>query len=219
MLSVHKFGFLGGILLLTTLLALCAACGSSSSHELSQAQAQAISHEVVTAAEAALSSAVPAAPAEERVAHPSLAKAVSGLQPDQLPGCTTSEGTTTCNWPVNYSGSCPDGGTISASGDFDFTLNSSGSGSDTSTFTITPTNCGVEPNLTINGNPNIQLSTTVNFANDQIVYPVTFAETGGISYGPNPSGSCSLNVTYTVSSSTSCTVSGTLCGQSLSGSC
>jgi hypothetical protein len=48
---------------------------------------------------------------------------------------------------------------------------------------------------------------------------VSLTEEGGISYGPNPSGSCSLNTTYTINSVSSCTITGTVCGQSVSGTC
>jgi hypothetical protein len=51
------------------------------------------------------------------------------------------------------------------------------------------------------------------------VFPLTLSEAGGISYGPHPSGSCQLNVTYTINSLSSCTASGTVCGQSVSGNC
>ena len=216
MVSAKRSLSLCAVLTAAALLMLSHACGSSNPG-ISQAQAQAISHGVITAAEAALTGAFAGGSAAER-AHPSLATVVKDLQPDQLPGCTTTGTTTTCDLQVNYSGSCPDGGTIGVAGTLDFTLNS-GSGSDASTFKITPTNCAVQSGLTINGDPYVQLSTTVNFTNDQIKYPVTLDETGGISYGPRPSGSCTLNVSYTVSSPTSCTVTGTLCGQSLSGSC
>ncbi|MGA9689307.1 MAG: hypothetical protein WBQ81_21305, partial [Candidatus Sulfotelmatobacter sp.] len=75
-------------------------------------------------------------------------------------------------------------------------------------------------NLIINGDPSIDLSGQINFtANLNPAFPVVFTETGGISYGPNPSGSCQLNATYTINSSLACTVTGTVCGQSVTGSC
>lgn len=218
MVARKAFHNLSGILLIGILVMACAGCGSSSSHNLSQAQVQAISHEMATAVEAAVQAAIPADAAVERAPRSSLAKAVSDLQPDQLPGCTTSGTTTTCNFSMNSSTNCPDGGTIGVAGTFDFTLNS-GSGSDSTTLTVTPTNCNVGSNLTINGDPNVMLSTTLTFANEMIVFPATLSEKGGITYGPNPSGSCSVDATYTVTSPTSCTVSGTMCGQTLSGNC
>jgi hypothetical protein len=218
MLSAKGLVSLCSVLAATSLAVVCAGCGSSSSsHTMSQAQAQAVSHEVVTAVEDALSSAL-GSPATS-VAHPSLATVVSDIHPDQSSGCTITATGETCNVPISYSGPCPDGGTISVSGDFNFTLDSSGSGKNTESLTITPTNCAVESNLTINGDPDITIGTQINFQGGQIEFPVTATEGGGVSYGPNPSGSCTLNVTLTVSSQTSCTVTGTVCGQPVSGSC
>jgi hypothetical protein len=223
MFRTKKFAALGWAVAVTALAALSGGCGSSSNHNISEAQAQAISHEVVTAVEASLAGAIPAASVERRSTHPSLSKIVSDIQPEQLSGCTTSGDVTTCNWPVSYSGSCPNGGRIAVAGDITGTLNGSGDGSvgtgPTAPLTITPTNCSVTSNLTINGDPNIVIAATVTITDDAVAFPATLTETGGISYGPNPSGSCTMNVTYTVNSETSCTVSGTLCGQSLSGSC
>jgi hypothetical protein len=74
-------------------------------------------------------------------------------------------------------------------------------------------------NETINGDPNITVATQLNITNDVPAYPITLTETGGISFGPNPSGSCTMNATLTISSATSCTITGNLCGQTLSGTC
>ena len=215
MFPTSRLQFSCWITVVCALAALSTSCGSSSN--ISQAQAQAISHEVVTATEAAVTAAIPASSAAERRAHPSLANVVKALRPDQLSGCTTSGSSESCNWPINYTGPCPDGGTIGVVGDLSITLDSSGSGSNAFSLAVTPTNCGVQSDLTVNGS--VQLSTTVNFADDQIAYPVDFLEKGGLTYGPHPSGSCTVNVTYTINSATSCTVSGTMCGQSLSGDC
>jgi len=203
------------------LMALCGGCGSSSSNNnISQAQAQAISHEFVTAVESALSSAASGGASVERNEPRNLAAVVSDIHPDQSSGCVSSASGTTCNIPVAYSGACPGGGTIGVSGAFDFTLNNSGDGSDSTTLTITPTNCSVS-NLTINGDPNVTVATTINFAASNVQFPVTATESGGISYGPNPSGSCRIDVSLTLASTsqTGCTVTGTVCGQSVSGGC
>jgi hypothetical protein len=201
----------------TMLLVLGVGCGSSSNHNLTQAQAQAISQEFSTALRGALSSAIPVDSSAQRGARPSLATVFREARPDQLSGCTQSANGETCNLPVSYSGACPGGGTIGVSGDFNFTLDNSGDGSDNTTLTILPTNCSVS-NLTINGDPNVTVATQINFTNNAPVFPITATEAGGISYGPNPSGSCSLSVRYTINSQ-SCTVSGMVCGQSVSGSC
>ncbi|MGA9542276.1 MAG: hypothetical protein WBQ85_01820 [Candidatus Sulfotelmatobacter sp.] len=208
------------------LLILCVGCGSSSNStnsNMSQAQAQAVAQQVSLAIEQALGAAVPAtaSPATSD-ARPSLSTVVSNLRPDALPGCTSTSSGENCNIPIsltNYPCSGPQGGTISVAGDVDGTLNNSGSGSLSTQLAITPANCSVS-NLILNGDPSIDVGGQINFTNDETpVFPITFTETGGISYGPNPSGSCQVNATYTINSSLSCTVSGTVCGQSVSGSC
>ena len=218
MFRTRKCSALGWAVAATALAALSGGCGSSSSHNISQAQAQAIAQEFATAVQNALSSAAPSGANVEHGANPSLATVVNEIHPEQTSGCVSSANGTTCNIPVSYSGACPGGGTVGVSGDFDFTLNSSGDGSDTTTLTVTPTDCSVS-NLTINGDPNVTVATQIDFQGNDVLFPVTATESGGISYGPNPSGSCTLNVTYTINSETSCTVTGTICGQSVSGSC
>jgi hypothetical protein len=208
---------LTALALTTMLLMLFVGCGNSShSNNLSPAQAQAVAQEVDVALQDALNAALASGLSAEQ--HRSLAAIVPELTADQSSDCTTNSGVTTCNIPVTYSGSCPGGGTIGVNGDFDFTLNSSGNGSDSSSLTITPANCSVS-NLTINGDPNLTVATQFNVANDAPAFPITLTESGGISYGPNPSGSCAVNATMTISSTTSCTITGTICGQRLNGSC
>jgi hypothetical protein len=194
--------------------------GGSSMSNMSQAQAQAVAQQFSQAVVQALGTAVPAtAPS---AAPPSLSTAVRDLRPDALPGCTSTSTGQNCNIPIsltNYPCTGSQGGTISVTGDVDGTLNNTGSGSVTAQLTITPAQCSIS-NLIVNGDPSITVSGQINFTNNETpVFPVTFTETGGISYGPNPSGSCQVNATYTINSSLACTVSGTVCGQPVSGSC
>lgn len=196
---------------------LSAGCGSSSPTTLTPAQAQAVTQEVDVAVQAALTNAFSSGAAVAET-HRSLASIVGNLNPHLSSDCVTSDNGTTCDVPISYSGACPGGGTIGVSGDFDFSLNDSGDGSDSSTLTITPTHCSVS-NETINGNPNLTVATQLNITNDAPAYPITFTETGGVSFGPNPSGSCTMNAKLTITSATSCTITGSLCGQTLSGSC
>ncbi len=107
---------------------------------------------------------------------------------------------------------------MSVAGSIDGALNSSGDGSIDSTLTITPANCAVS-SLTINGDPSISIGMQIPFADQTVTYPVSLTETGGISYGPNPSGTCQLNVSISVTSSTTCTITGSVCGQSVNGNC
>jgi|ERR1700723_1297595 hypothetical protein len=209
----------------TLLSVLCVGCGSSNSTNgnMSQAQAQAVAQQFSQAIAQALSGAVPATahPAASDT-RPSLSTVVSDIHPDALPGCTSTSNGENCNIPIslmNYPCSGPQGGTISVAGDVDGTLTNTGSGSLSAQLAIAPANCSVS-NLILNGDPSINVAGQINFTNNETpVFPVTFTETGGISYGPNPSGSCQVNATYTINSSLSCTVSGTVCGQSVSGSC
>ncbi len=194
---------------------LCLSCGNSNNNSISNAQAQALSQEFVSAVQSAMTGQFYGG--GPGGAHASLSKIIREARPETSSGCTPTSSGQTCIFPISYTGPCPAGGTISVSGDFDMTLNSSGTGSDSSTLTVTPTNCVVS-NLTINGDPNVTLATTIGYTNDIFDYPLTMTESGGISYGPHPSGSCTMNVTLTLGQ-TSCTVSGRVCGQSVSGNC
>lgn len=206
---------------------LCGGCGSSNSagmsdNSMSSAQAQAVTDQIVQALtqslQSALSSSAPAASGIRK----SLSSVVSDIQPDTSSGCTSTATGYNCNWPISLVGdlcSGPAGGTISVTGDIDGSLSDTESGSVNGQFTITPVNCSVS-NLIVNGDPSIDVAGQINFTADLTpTFPITFTETGGISYGPNPSGSCQLNATYTINSSLGCTVSGTVCGQSVSGNC
>jgi hypothetical protein len=196
--------------------------GSSTSAAMSQAQAEAVAEQISQAMAQALGVAVPSSVPATSGARPSLSTAVRDLRPDSVGGCTSSPTGETCNIPIsltNYPCTGPKGGTISITGDIDGTLNNDGAGSVNGQFTITPANCSVS-NLVFNGDPSISVDGQINFTdNETPTFPITFMETGGITYGPNPSGSCQLNVTYSINSSLSCTISGTVCGQSVSGSC
>ena len=191
-------------------------CGSSSSHTLSPAQAQAVSQELSTALGAAMASGFQISASTSKAAH--LPTVVQSVRASQSTGCTVTNTGQSCNIPITYSGPCPNGGTIGVTGDFIFTLDNSGDGSDSSTLTVTPTNCALS-NTTFNGDPNLTVATQFSFQNSLPLYPITFTESGGISFGPDPSGSCTLNANVTVTSATTCRVSGNVCGQSLNTSC
>jgi hypothetical protein len=186
---------------------------------LSPAQAQAVSHQLTSTLSSALGTGL-GTPEVANGRFPRLPEIVAHAHAahSQLPDCTVSLDGESCSIPISYSGPCPNGGTINASGDFVFSLDFSGNGSDSSTLTVTPANCAVS-DLTFNGDPNVKVKAQFGFQNGLPAYPMTFKETGGISFGPSPSGSCSLNVTMTVTSATACTVSGNVCGQPVSGSC
>jgi hypothetical protein len=202
---------------LTFISFVCITCGGSSHNDLSQAQAQAISQEVFSALRSAMMTGL-TAPGSAAATPPSLPEIVERTQAAQPSGCVISNSGESCNIPITYQGACPKGGTISVSGDFTYTLDNSGNGSDSATLTVTPAACAVD-DVTFNGNPSVTFSTTFNLQNNALAFPIMFSGTGGISYGPNPSGSCSINVKGTASSLASCSISGSICGRSVSGSC
>jgi hypothetical protein len=202
---------------------LCTGCGGSSMNSnMSQAQAQAVAQQVSQAIAQALGNAVPSTAPAASGTRPSLSTAVRNMYPDAMGGCTSTSNGQNCNFPISLMNSpCTgsQGGTISVIGDIDGTLNNSGAGSLSGQFTITPANCSVS-NLIVNGDPSISVTGQINFTdNETPTFPITFTETGGISYGPHPSGSCQVNASYTINSSLACTISGTVCGQPVSGSC
>ncbi|MGD0570828.1 MAG: hypothetical protein ABSA78_20710 [Candidatus Sulfotelmatobacter sp.] len=197
-------------------------CGSSSSmtsnNTLSAAQAQAVSAQVADTLALALSGAFGGILPDG--ARPSLSTAVAAVRPDSSSGCTPAGSGESCNFPLSYTGPCSGGGTIAISGDIDGTLNNFGDGSIATQIVVTPANCSVS-GTTINGDPDITLNGQINFTSGGPTYPITFMESGGISYGPNPAGSCKVDVTYSITNApvSSCTVSGTVCGQPVSGNC
>jgi hypothetical protein len=210
------------------LLVLCGGCGSSSANSsnnsMSSAQAQAVTDQVVQALTQALASTFPSNLAAANDVRPNLSTVVRNIGPNVSTGCTSTATGENCNWPINlpdYPCIAPGGGqegTISVTGDIGGVLSNSGDGSVSGQFTVVPANCGAS-NLIINGAPSISIAGQINLTDTAPTFPIIFTETGGISYGPNPSGSCQINATYTMNSLSSCTVSGTVCGQSVSGSC
>lgn len=211
-----------------TLSILCAGCGSGSNrsnNSMSPAQAQAVSEEVEQALIQSLQVAFPASAPATSNGRKNLSTVVGDIRPDASSGCTSTPTGESCNFPIslmNYPcGPLPQGGTygtISVTGDVDGSLSSAGDGSVSGQLTITPSNCAVS-NLLVNGDPSISVAGQINFTDTAPTFPIVFTETGGISYGPNPSGSCQVNATYTINSLTSCSISGMVCGQSVSGSC
>jgi hypothetical protein len=203
---------------------LCVACGSSNNstnNNMSAAQAQAVSTQVAQALTQAVGTVNPGGAAD---VHKNLSAAVRDIRPETSTGCTSTSTGQNCNFPISlpyYPCVSPGGGqegSISVTGDIDGSLNNAGGGALSGQFTITPVNCSVS-NLVINGDPSISVAGQINFTNTALTFPVVFTETGGISYGPNPSGSCQLNATYTINSQLACTVTGTVCGQPVNGSC
>jgi len=207
------------------LIMVASACGgssmSSTSGPMSAAQAQAVSGQVAQALTVALGDAfIGISLPVEREPRPNLATVLADAHPETSSSgdCTSTPNEISCNVPISYSGPCPEGGTIAITGDISGTLDTVGTGNFGTQITVTPTSCAVA-DTTFNGDPDITISGQISLTDDNVSFPVTFTEGGGISYGPNPSGSCQVNVTYSFSSNLTCTVTGTVCGQSVNGSC
>ena len=211
----HRSNY-AALCLVTGVLALVSVgCGSkSSTSNLSQAQAQAVSQELVQAVEQALNNEFSASAGAQSSTHSRLAEAFASIHPESASSCLTGS---TIDCTFTSRASCPQGGTVSVSGTIDGTLNN-GNGSVDATLSATPDGCGVD-GLTINGDPDVAFATDFNITSDNVDFPITATTTGGISYGPNPSGSCTVNLTFTLNSLSSCTVTGSVCGQSVNGSC
>ena len=187
--------------------------GNSTPKNLTQAQAQAIAAAVSSgiAQSTAGGFGVSAASASANLMRRQTTPEITGF-PCAPGGICTADFNSTFN--------CPGGGTMAIAGSILGTLDSSGDGSVVGQLVAAPMNCSVD-NLVLNGDPSVNVATTVNIKADEPQSPIVGTETGGISYGPNPSGSCKFNVTYTINfgSNLSCTASGTACGYSVSGNC
>jgi hypothetical protein len=111
--------------------------------------------------------------------------------------------------------SCPGGGSVTVSGNVD--ANSSGG-----TFDITETisGCVVTSDgvaFTVNGDPNIRITGDVTVNQTAQTVDIDMSMKGGFSYSADDgrSGSCAVDVSISVTG-TSASVTGTVCGQSVS---
>lgn len=222
MFRTERYSPLSLLALSTLLCLLCGGCGGNNSapagNALSQSQVQAVSKQISGAMVAGFTNALTSSSASKQEARSNLSTALKNFLPEQSPGCASTATGQTCNLPVSYTGTCPGGGTVIVLGDIDGTLSNAGDGSFAAAFTVTPAMCSVS-NLIVDGAPDVTVAGQLSFTSDTISFPVTLTEDGAFSHGPIPSGSCQLNVTYSINSQLACTVSGTVCGQSVSGSC
>ena len=186
----------------------------STSKNLSQAQSQAVALAISNGIAQALTGALGV------VADNTRANAMYREAAPQTTGltCTPTSTGESCTLPIDATFNCSGGGTLAISGTLSGTLDNSGDGSAQAQLSADPSKCSVD-GIVLNGDPSVNVASTVTITADAPVWPITGMETGGVTYGPNPSGSCQFNVTYTVNQNLSCTVSGTACGQPVSGSC
>jgi hypothetical protein len=192
-------------------------CGNSNSsmNNLSSAQAQAVASAVSTGVSQSLEGAFGVASAERGVG---VTRIEDGFPRTNTPSCTLSSSNGNFSCQISQSFSCSGGGTMAISGNVSGSVSDSGTGSIQEQIAADPTNCSVD-GTTLSGDPNVAISGQFNISNWSPVWPVTGTETGGVSFGPNPSGTCQFNVTFSVNSNLTCTTSGTACGQPVSGSC
>ncbi len=209
----------------------CIGCGSSSSTNnsnpggLTQAQAQTLADETSIDLVAAFSDAISSSGHVEGVAGQVSDPLNSGRKSNLLAVISKNKHISSELTPAGTIGpltyDCVNG-TITINGS---TSGSSGSGS--LNLTLTPTNCD-DGTLTYNGNPDITLRAsgtdngttttgTLNIGGDVSFVPDTT--------GAFPSSSCGIGISASASftdatgAAASCTYSGEMCGQTVSGSC
>ena len=206
-----------------TIVGTLAGCGGSSNssvNNLTQAQAKQVGSTVSSDVSKALASALGNTVVPLDIT--ARANVLSALQRNKSqadavlkPEDVTCSGS---NCAVSGTFNCPDGGSIMVSGSF------SGSGTSASgTFTATPSKCS-DGTLVINGNPDVTVAVQGN--DNGVTTTVNLTIGGGVSFSPVqagqfPTGSCSINVTASVTvndsggSVPSSSISGSVCGQSI----
>jgi len=147
--------------------------------------------------------------------------AVSQALGGAVPGPAASPGEAMDPIP-NVSADCPYGGSVSVSGDVDAGNFGQNGGSISFTFTENISGCKVMSGgytFTVNGDPNIAINGDIDVSIDGQAYDIsgTYDLDGGFSYTSDDgrSGSCAMDVSVNYGTFS---VSGSICGQSLSGS-
>ncbi len=131
-----------------------------------------------------------------------------------------------CTIPVAFDGVCAGGGTIAITGSLTGDLDYSDTGAVTALLTVMPANCAIPgTTLVMTGDPNLTVTGSgLEFYGGLSTFSVT--ETGSITYGPKPAGTCQTDLTITASfigdaqhTVKSCTLTGTACGETINQSC
>lgn len=121
--------------------------------------------------------------------------------------------------PINESGPCPNGGTVSTTGNMNINETT---GNFTAQLTNNYNNCKATSSAnrvwTFNGDPSI--TQTMNFTSNQTTgaFSMTGTQTGGLSFSSDgASGHCSVNLNYTIAMTANGTetgsMTGTVCGK------
>jgi hypothetical protein len=223
------------VLLIVVALLLAGCSGSKSSvsnSNLTQAQAQTVAQAVSLGVSQAVLDSYNSVLIAGSTSFLKARKSTSGLQIDsmsagQASSSTCTGDTTSAQCTVSYTSKCSGGGSISITGSASGSVNASGTGSAKGQLELTPTSCDVvEYKILLNGEPNITLSSQVNIVNnDASSWPIVVTENGAVSFGPDsgsstiPSGACQVNMNYSFTRTGLCTMGGTMCGKTVSGSC
>jgi len=108
MLRAKLFASQCGIVGAAMMFLLWSGCGGgSSSNNMSQAQALAVTEQFSNALDNALQNALVSSAAEGNGAHRSLATVLRDLRSYAVSPCTPTAGGENCNWPLSYTGPCP----------------------------------------------------------------------------------------------------------------
>ena len=196
----------------TMLVLLCCGCGGGGGSDTPPAPT------TITAAQASA--------AATQIGHSFIA-AVDTMTSNQCPTIGLKFGQEAyCNIPVASDLACSGGGSVAITGSTAGNMDSTNTGNTISTLTLLPANCAITgTNLVMNGDPSLAIGGSLFFFYGG-PSTLTITETGPITYGPKPTGTCRINLTMKASiegnaqrTLQSCTISGTACGQTINQSC
>jgi hypothetical protein len=191
------------LLLIGSLLVLCGGCGGSNNG--------------ASAGEAVISSA------QVTAASTQLAKVLAvGVSATNAESCSNAfKNLYFCTAPLASTATCTGGGTAAITGSVSDSWEYYATGIGVGTLTFNPVSCAIPgTSMVMTGNPGLTGNASISFFYATPT-SLTTTETGSFKYGPSPAGACSatLSVTANYSGTTSCTFTGTVCGQAVSGSC
>ncbi|HEY0777518.1 MAG TPA: hypothetical protein VGD56_06080 [Gemmatirosa sp.] len=141
---------------------------------------------------------------------------IVALRAPAVRGANYAQTATTTTYAVTAA--CPLGGNITGVDTSSFGLDSTGTGTVGGSFTYTPHGCVVSAgsrNVTVDGDPSISMSISMPYVDERWSAAATFRMSGGFRWS---GGNCVIDYTAVVTPSGSSTITGTVCGQNVSGS-
>ena len=139
-------------------------------------------------------------------------------------GFKPTNGVASFNMPpetFTHTGACPQGGTATVVVTFDDRTDQNGNGSMSWQMVQTPNACKVSTQsgvFTVSGAPNITWASNWTFSNGQLPQTFTMTANGGYSFAGSQSGTCQINISFTVNTQTGAgTMTGTMCGHNVNG--